>query len=320
MNTVRKDTIKRVSEKTFRTNKQHSYKNINEYLTNEIKLAESCEKFLWLTEDPMAERFVYTVLGYMENDQLRKLDRYIKKGDTEFHPTHSIEYQQEQSWFLDTSINELFSNQVSQNQAMPFLHRNDFYHHYSREANILSALDQIEISWFHKKKLLIGLHEIYQDLLIRRRRPTPPSLNQRAIKKKYIFDRVNAKDNEEILWSARYMVSYITSRNNNSCQQIIYTLTRDIDNSTHTPISNYHSLKVMELLWNAEGETRELFDANYSRALSQRRHRKKHQDRVPLNTQISPEARKQLKKLATRKKKTQYEVLEELIFHEYRNT
>ena len=126
-------------------------------------------------------------------------------------------------------------------------------------------------------------------------------------------------NNEELIeWSYDYFVEFLM----NSVRFISPPISEALlDTQFFIRRNEYDNalitLKAMHLLWPGTRAELELFDTKYSRALSQAKFRRKKKNKVPLNTYISSESRTQLKKLAIRKKKTQYEVLEELIYHEF---
>jgi len=126
-------------------------------------------------------------------------------------------------------------------------------------------------------------------------------------------------NNEELIeWSYDYFVEFLMTSARFISPPISEAL---LDTQFFIRRNEYDNaliiLKAMHLLWPATRTELELFDTKYSRALSQAKFRRKKKNKVPLNTYISSESRSQLKKLAIRKKKTQYEVLEELIYHEF---
>tara|TARA_R110001583_G_scaffold194452_1_gene365353 strand:- start:221 stop:511 length:291 start_codon:yes stop_codon:yes gene_type:complete len=80
------------------------------------------------------------------------------------------------------------------------------------------------------------------------------------------------------------------------------------------------ALQSMELLWRIDPTERELFVLKFRPQLAQRKSRKKKKEanRVALNTTITEERKTQLEELSEIKGKPLYKVLEELIYHAYK--
>jgi hypothetical protein len=192
----------------------------------------------------------------------------------------------------------------------------------SSTLEVLTAMDYLPVSWRYKLALLNGIKRIYltrSELPLQKTR-VGRNIGDRSRRNLNSFERINRGNSEEVAWSAEYFLAYLLENYGSFPERMVLALKQakqSSDRENKQPDLSFIALRAAFFAWGANRVEVENFDMRYSRALSQRRHRAKNTGKVPLNTKISPEAKNQLKKLATRKQKTIYEVLEELIYQEF---
>lgn len=312
-------------------------KGWDEITEAELKSAGREEEFPWLQQDLCARVYVYAYLrtiGQKRLENIPNVFRYPQASpydpltlnhNYELVPTSQTKAQitaqldiflrgldnpppptPDQTLGLSEATGTLFSPSDS---LLPDLN--------SPTGDILKALDHIPVPWVYKKELLEGLYNRYSACAISAKyRPETQELKPR--RDLLSFSRLDVKNSEEIDWAANYFYKHLLSIYKSCQTSVRYCYAEAISNRNPIDIK-YKSLEAMLLIWNGDTTHRMFFDSQFSRALSQRRHKAKYSNRVPLNTKISPESRSQLKKLAIRKGKTQYEVLEELIYSAFKN-
>jgi len=195
------------------------------------------------------------------------------------------------------------------------------------DSDPLEALDRIPVNWHIKRGFAYGIYYETEKLLLTKnvieekyQKSKFHSKNSYRKNKKHLdpFKRLTPLNIKEIEWSHNYFYCFLISNDNflsNPVKEALSDAENHIDENNASKA--FKKLRIAHILWLTSLNNLELFSMKYSQALSQFRFRNKNQDKVPLNTYISSESRSQLKKLAIRKKKTQYEVLEELIYHEF---
>ena len=305
----------------------------------EMQDAATSEEFLWLDQDVCARIYVYSLLRAIDIKTLEKIDCIFREEDKNIQrPVDINEYigidplRLEDEDKLRKRLPEDFI--VTNDPIAPV--NNSLYRHSSTvflglrslEDDLLQTLDSLPVAWSYKREFLLNLYQFYQNSLeITKRRPTDITNNnlfsytQPNQAPKYrrdlnTFSRIEPNDIEEIQWAAIYFRTHLIDIYSGYQRSVQYAYSEAIA-SAQPSTKAYQALCTMLLLWTGGTSDRMLFDTKFSGALSQRRHRAKRKERVPLNTHISPKSRSHLRELAKKKQKTQYEVLEELIYKEH---
>lgn len=307
---------------------------LESFVARELENAATYVEMPWLEQDLCARIYVYVLLRTIGQKELEKIGtdfQYPSPSsgkslnyvlDISFIPVSQTQVQ------LDNQLDNVLLYQDSlQPSAGSDLNEATQNMHYPSDSllpsltsptgDILKALDYIPVAWQHKKLLLEALYRRYSESLglVKSRLET---IGLKARRDLLTFSRLDRQNVEEIHWATEYFNKYILSIYKGRQVSVVYSYSETIRNTSNIDLK-YYSLQAMLLLWRANITDRMLFDTQFSRALSQRRHKAKHKDRVPLNTRISPKSKSQLKTLAIRKQKTQYEVLEELIYQAYKS-
>lgn len=283
---------------------------IEDFINREIKNAKDDDNFLWLKGDYCARVFVYSILKIIPELELIEIAKIS-----------------EEKTMKNLDMGDLFNfdSIQSQNQFKQIKNKSYWTDIHSGlttlsipDQNICEALDYLETSWSAKEALLNTINAYFlqsQKGLVKNETYTKNNIANSRKNDFDTFSRVNSSDYDEVSWALKYFFNHIHDKYN-QCQLSLYIAKSGIKENMGSK-KTHDNLRALLLLWDVDSVSRELFDTSFSRALSQRRHKAKKKDKVPLNTYISPESRAQLKKLAIRKKKTQYEVLEELIYAEF---
>ena len=170
------------------------------------------------------------------------------------------------------------------------------------------VFDKISLPTWAASLFLEVVADIYYESAKGRTRPATP------------FDQLSTGD-EDLDWASNYWNKHFKNDGAQHAlahQSVVPQAYKVAVNHRHlAPSVRLNLLKAAYILGFTNKYQRLYFEQSFKNALSQRKHRAKRKDRVPLNTQISARQKTQLKELAKRKDKTMYEVLEELILREY---
>ena len=341
MNKIResriKETAREIAEREYRQG--HMDKSVPSDLLNKIECRElanaaTYETLPWLKQDICVQIYIYSLLRVIGETHFQNIiaifqrpeiyenesQELVKKTYPMYAAQSEIQISQQiedflyaidnptdnQGYGINKTLNEML---IPADHILPGLN--------TSAADILSALDFIPVAWRFKRELLEWFFNRYTKTLTELKK-RPQSYVVKPRRDLSTFNRIDQKNPDEVEWAAHYFKKHIVSIHGSLQKSVGYAYDEAM-NYRDVPQTAYAATQAMLTLWNGTNSDRMLFDTHFSRALSQRRHKAKHKSRVPLSTHISPESRSQLKKLATRKQKTQYEVLEELIYQAYKN-
>lgn len=194
-----------------------------------------------------------------------------------------------------------------------------------RQPSLKTEINKFPIAYCLKIELIDALVTEYAGIkstISQTSVPTPlGSVPQPMVRKKSLaaFDKLTDSSLEDIQWAAAKFVEHIFQRLGHCTAAIKYTCD-EILSGALTQQQSLAALQAMEVLWAVAPFEREAFLNNFRPLLAQRKHRKKKKDSnsQALNTTISAERKAQLEELSEIKGKPQYKVLEELIYHAYK--
>ncbi len=179
---------------------------------------------------------------------------------------------------------------------------------FSPSQNLEGVFHKLSIPPWAASIFLEVVADIYSESANGRTQPATP------------FDQLNTGD-EDLDWASNYWSKHFKNdgaQHAQAHQSVVPQAYQVAVSHRHlAPSVRLNLLKAAYILGFTDRYQRLYFEKSFKNALSQRKHRAKRKDRVPLNTQISARQKAQLKELAKRKDKTMYEVLEELILREY---
>lgn len=227
------------------------------------------------------------------------------------------------TWYWGRMTGEVPPNQAS--SSIPSFGDGLFANHQTgrtpgvlRNPSVIGSTQQFHIIFAVKMELLTSL---VSECRNSKQQLVMSANDKSATRKKSLacFDKFEELSKEDCIWAAERLVEYIFTSTQN-CQASVLCAYHDIVSGNLSNEESVAALQSMELLWWVPPAERELFALKFRPQLAQRkcRKKKKESNKVALNTTISEERKVQLDELSEIKGKPQYKVLEELIYHAYK--
>ncbi|WP_420590806.1 hypothetical protein [Bacterioplanoides sp.] len=292
---------------------------LKRFVESEIEDAKSPSDFPWLIENDVERTYVICLLNTFHRGSLKQIEDAFDKAINDGPANRWRRIKRGPAGRIEDNVFPPVSSEL--------LSSIDLGAHPIKDADIsisssaedlFEALDTFPTRWINKTYLLRYLHSEFrrkQKLIESRSTSAPNSQPSRPKRSLDTFNRLKPKDASEE-WAASHLIDHI-DRYSDHVPASILQAQNHLQNTEYS--TKMRVLNAMLRLWDASYIERELYDKNFSNNLGVRRNRAKNSGRVALSTKISPESKTQLKKLATRTGKKQYEVIEDLIYAAFHN-